>query len=127
MNKLIVIVALSLAIVAFCQGKELSEYLQDEKFAESVKDCILDSSTCEGKDMEFKVRSKIYFTLYLYILYSMLSIYIIFYYIILNVASTYSVSYTYNTLYLYMISLYKCKFANGAFVNESCLSLANKI
>ncbi|XP_032667884.1 uncharacterized protein LOC116842585 [Odontomachus brunneus] len=54
MNKQIIIL-LSLGIVAFCEGKELSDLLQDEKFVENVKNCILDKETCD--DMGFKVRN----------------------------------------------------------------------
>lgn len=60
MNKQIIIALLSLGIVAFCEAKELSELLHEEKFVERIKDCILDKETCD--EMGFKVRSKIYFT-----------------------------------------------------------------
>lgn len=67
MNKQIIVTLLSLGIVAVCESKELSDLLQDEKFVENVKNCILDKETCD--DMGFKVRSKLYF-MFIYYIYS---------------------------------------------------------
>lgn len=67
MNKPVVIALLSLGVMAFCEGKEFSELLEDEKFVEDIKNCILEKESCD--EMGFKVRSKI--CLHLYIIFCM--------------------------------------------------------